>query len=128
MQPSRFKSAGRLRFSSPPYKAWVDTDPEISSFYRSLIPVKVNKPKYNPHISIVRNKIPSNISAWTANEGSLITFEYESYIYNDETYYWLNVFSEEIDLICDQLGVRNKSSIYNESIYHITIANIKNIG
>jgi hypothetical protein len=129
MQQIRFKSTGLLHYSKNPYKVWVDVDHELARFYRNLIPFKINKPKYSPHISVVRNQIPLDLSLWAANEGKIVSFEYEPYIYNDELYYWINVFSEEIELIRIKLGIKpNNNSTYNKSIFHITLANIKNIG
>ncbi len=94
-----FLSQGILRYSLDPIKLIAQVDPDISHFYRSLIPqyLHVNRPMFEAHISVVRNADPPNMYAWNKYQGQNVSFEYDSYIYNDELYYWLNVYSQQLE-------------------------------
>lgn len=134
----RHSSVGKLRYSltdglhtRTPYKLIVEVDPELARFYRGLIPAEfaVRKPKYPPHISLVRNITPPNLDAWGRHEGREIGFEYDGWIYNDETYWWLNILSEDCETIREELGLPKWGyptlSPDNRHIFHCTIANMK---
>jgi len=126
-------SIGTLIYSENPYKLIVDIDNEIGNYYRSLIPkyFQVKKPMYSSHISIVRNEVPPNLNMWGKYQGVKISFEYESFIYSDELYYWLNAYSFILEDIRIELGLSNLSK-YTKSPdgkhrFHITIGNIKHL-
>ena len=125
------KSVGRLIYSDNPYKLIVEVDQGISDFYYSLIPKshRVQKQMYSAHISTIRNEIPINIQFWNKYQNKLVEFEYESFIYNDETYYWLNAYSKELENIRIELGLKETSEFTRSPDglhkFHITIANTK---
>jgi uncharacterized protein YaeQ len=125
------KSVGNLLYSDDPYKLIVSVDDEIGKFYRSLVPkyLAVKKPMYPTHISVVRNQMPVNLSAWRKYHEQEIVFDYDSYIYNDELYYWLNAYSKSLEDIRVELGLPSTSK-YTRSpdgrhMFHITIGNLK---
>lgn len=128
-----FKSSGMLKYFNDPYKLILEVDQGISDFYRKLIPkyIKLNKQLYGAHISIVRKEIPSNINKWKKYQNRIIEFEYENIIYNDETYYWLNAYSSNLEYIRKELGLQTTSEITRspdgKHKFHITIGNTKNV-
>jgi hypothetical protein len=128
-----FKSSGTLLYSNNPYKLIVSVDNEIGRYYRSLIPPyhKVQKPLYDSHISTIRNEVPTNFLCWGKYQNRVVEFEYESFIYNDELYYWLNVYCQDLEDIREELGLQNTSpftrSPDGKHRFHITIANLKHI-
>jgi hypothetical protein len=125
-----FRSIGQLKYSYDPYKLIVSVDQGIGDFYRSLIPKahQAQKPLYPSHISVVRNEIPDSSANYQDQD---VEFIYEPYIYNDETYYWLNCFSPHLECIRLELGLPITSQ-YTRSPdglhkFHMTLANIKHL-
>jgi len=129
-----FTSVGKLIYSDNPYKLIVEIDPEICNYYRALVPkyILLARQKYAPHISVVRKEIPRDLSNWKKYADQEIEFEYEGVIYNDETYYWLNVRSLDLEMIRRELGLNLVSGITKSPDgrhrFHTTIGNIKNSG
>lgn len=118
----------------PDIRVIAEIDQNISDYYRSLIPkyYYAVPQRYRSHITIVRTKkeSPSKLEFWGKHQGRQITFHYESYIYFDGTFFWLNAYSEEIGEIRQELGLPKYRDdrafggvLRNE--YHITIANVK---
>lgn len=128
-----FTSVGKLIYSENPYKLIVEIDPEISNYYRSLVPkyIHLNRQKYAPHISVVRKETPRDLSSWNKYANQEIEFEYEGVIYNDEAYYWLNVRSWDLEMIRRELGLNLISEITKSPDgrhrFHTTIGNIKRL-
>ena len=124
-----FHSTGQIAyFANPPhYKSIVVVDSELARYYRQQVPVevKLNRPKYSAHISVVRNEIPVNLNAWAAYEGQAIEFEYEHQIYNDELYYWLNCYSPRLEEIRQELGLTSTRSPNGAHRFHCTLGNLK---
>lgn len=126
-------SIGKLLYYNHNYKLIVEVDSEIANYYRSTIPkyFKVNKPLYAPHISVVRNEIPINMQYWRKYDYKEVSFEYENYVYNDDTYYWLNCYSKDLEDIRIELGLTATSEITRspdgKHKFHCTIANTKKI-
>lgn len=124
-----FSSVGTIEVFSNPTKMWLKIDSEIHRFYRSLIPFHVNKPRYHPHISIVR-KSPIDINILLPHHGKQLEFHYSHYIYNDELYFWLECICPALEEIRCQIGLMptEKSITYSPDerhAWHTTIANIK---
>lgn len=130
------KSIGVLKYSYDKeygYKLIVSVDPGIALFYRWLIPFwKVANPqRYPAHISLVRKEVPKNLDAWGKHEGRKVKFLYSPDIQYDKNYWWLNVWSKELDEIRSELGLPVDSPYTRPPdgflrCYHITIANKKN--
>lgn len=113
------------------YKIWLLIDDEIGKYYKSLIPIKTNKPLYPTHISIYRGgKIP-NMPKWGSHEGYKILFEYDGTIHNDNTYWWLEAKCPALEEIRVKLGLSPVDDITyspdKKHPWHITIANNKNV-
>jgi hypothetical protein len=130
-----FQSKGILRYSKTEiagYKLVVEIDPEISKFYRSLIPkyIKIQPQKYTPHISVVRKTYELDLSLWMSREGFAVSFFYCNVIRNCERYYWIDVFSIELEEIRKELGLPLHSRFIGPPkeyihCFHITLGNIK---
>ena len=123
-----FQSFGQLIVENN--KTFVQIDSEISKYYISLIPFKINKQKYPPHISLIRNEIIPNANYLHSMNNSIINFEYDSYIFNNETYYWLNVYSNELKQIRINCGLCPTKigvtfSPDEKCAFHITLGNTK---
>lgn len=125
-----FLSQGTLQYSySGQYKLWLLIDEEIGNYYRSLIPVRVNKPKYPTHISVYRgNNIPI-LDKWNLYQNKTIEFKYDGTIYNNNTYWWLEAKCPVLENIRIELGLSAIDDITcspdKQHSWHITIANNK---
>ena len=130
------KSQGILEYSDYQndigFKLIVKIDPEISVFYRSLIPKYfcVKPQMYAPHISVVRKEHDLNMDYWKRYEGLSVNFEYDNYVHHDEVYWWLNVFSKDLERIRVQLGLPVSSPYTRppdgfDKAFHITLGNCK---
>lgn len=125
-----FKSDGILHYGST--KLIVKVDPGIAYFYRSLIPksIDIDPQKYKPHISVVRNETPVNMENWGKYENEKVEFSYSPIIHNGQVYWWINVFSIELEEIRLELGLP-VSSQYTQppdgfiKCFHITLGNCK---
>ena len=126
-----FLDFGTLRYFENPYKIVVEIDPEISNYYASLVPkyFRLNKQKFAPHISVVRNEVPVKMENWRKHEGILVPFTYNNEIEYDEAYFWLGAASKELELLRVNLGLVNVNYVTKtpdgSHNFHITIGNIK---
>ena len=115
------------------YKLIVELDQGLADYYYSTIPPllgRVRKPLYSAHISVVRNEIPVNMEYWRKYQNQIIVVYFDHYIHQDETYLWLNAYSEGLEIIRAELGLPNSSQWTRppsgfEKCFHITIANTK---
>lgn len=132
------KTTGFLRYSigNTGHNLIVEVCPDISYYYRSLIPKAIstdlNGQRYLPHISVVRKETPINLDVWNKYQGKSLEFEYTNEIYSGEIYYWLNAFSTELEEIRAELGLPVTSPYTRppgeyKKCFHITIANQKNL-
>ena len=122
-----FKSSGALRYG-PGIRAIVEVDQGIANYYRSLIPKYhyVQPQMYAAHITIVRTgkETPKNMASWGKYEGEEIPFVYENQIHTDGNYWYLNVQSDRIGDIREELGLP-RFRFGDRNYYHITIGNVK---
>lgn len=126
MENGFLRSTGVLNYG-PKIRLVLNVDQQIADFYRSLIPkwFDVNPQKYPAHVSIVRREIPLNMDFWQKYEGQEVEFQYSPRIMEDETYYWLDVQSERLQEIREELGLKRFPPWRN--LYHITIGNKKKL-
>ena len=132
-----FTSVGTLRYSaSGSTERWLvlDVDGELARYYRSLIPtsMKVQKPRYPPHCTIVRagKEAPIHLDAWGKHKGEVIEFFYDPYVHYSGVYYWLNVWSPRFVEIRTELGMPPKSRWTlppsgGFQCFHVTVGNSK---
>lgn len=113
------------------FKLIVEVDPEISNYYRSLIPeyYRVNRQRYAPHISVIRDEPILYLEKWESLQRKVVTFWYHDVIHNDETYFWLEANSWELQDIRVKLGLTSTSRITRSPdgrhAFHITLGNLK---
>ncbi len=128
------RSSGPLQYSIQDgygYRLVVDVDLGISKLTRTLIPKqhRVNIPMYPPHVSVVRRQVPVNLQAWGRHEGKMVEFEYMPWVFNDEVYWWLRVFSRDLEEIRMELGLLPHSQWTvapdGKRCFHMTVANSK---
>ncbi len=129
-----FMSTGILRYFDDPCKLIVEVDTEIVRYYRNFVPkcISLNKQMYAPHISVVRNEEPLLRDKWGAYEGKEIYFAYSNYIHCGNVYYWLDAYSQVLEDLRVELGLKSNSDTTrppdHRNCFHITIGNIKEIG
>lgn len=126
-----FTTTGILQYG-PGLRAVVWADQGIADLYRSLIPkyYYAAPQMYPAHITVVRLKKESakNMDVWSKYEGEVIPFQYENEIRFDGTYFYLNVQSDRIGDIREELGLprfRFGDLGADNCCYHITIGNVK---
>lgn len=99
----------------------------IADYYFSLIPkyYNVQKQAWPPHITVVRRAIetPKNQQFWKKHDGQEVEFQYTSEVHTCGLYFWLNVISEDISLIREELGLSRYRELF--SSYHLTLGNRK---
>lgn len=126
------KSKGIISYDNTnKLKLIVKIDPGIYMLYRKLIPKAqhYNPQKYSPHISVVRNETPPNMNFWGKYEKKETEFFYTSQVQKSQNYIWLNVYSEELEKIRTELGLKN--DLYEKThpnfikTFHITLGNLK---
>lgn len=126
----RFKAFGILRFCKETSKLYVEIENEFSKLYRAFLPKSIswNIPKFNPHISVIRNEEFSTQKIENLIDKE-IEFECSSNIQIGEVYIWLNVFSSDLEEIRVLCGLKNHSELSKppcgSNNFHVTIANRK---
>lgn len=126
-----FKSTGTLIYSDNPLKLILSVDQGISDFYFSIVPktFKIQKQMYPAHVSVVRNSSVPHTQFWEKYQNKVLEFDYEDMVYNDERYYWLNVFCKELEEIREELGLSRSGDVSlspdGRHKFHITIGNSK---
>jgi|SRR5208282_548710 len=123
---------GILQYSDNPLKLILQIDSGLADFYRSTIPkyLHVKPPMFEPHISVIRNpSTPLNMKKWGKYQGKLMDFCYDTYIHNDELYYWLNVKSPDLEDVRKELGMQPYGDVTpspdGQHLFHITLGNLK---
>lgn len=124
-------STGKLHYDDTDgHRITLQVSPDLSDYYRTLIPktVRVYKSRWEAHITVVRPEyeIPPKIRYWGEYEGEVIEFLYDPYPLNGRGYYWLNAWSNRLEVIRNELGLENVSKYpllptgYTKT-FHITI-------
>jgi hypothetical protein len=125
-------SIGTLKYFDDEWKINIRLDDDLVDFYRSLIPkhIRLNKTKFPPHITVVRNEEIPNKDVWKKYEGLQIQFKY-GYLASGEIYWWLPVYCRKLTLIRKELGLPPSSKLTrppnNRECFHITIGNMKGL-
>jgi hypothetical protein len=130
-----YKSSGIIKYNyidGYGHRMVVETDPELSRYYFSLLPkyLHIKSQGWKPHISLIRNEIPAYPARIFAYIDQRVSFLYDPYIFNDEQYYWINCYSKELEAIREDVGLPYigkfwKPPLYYLRSFHITIGNIK---
>ncbi len=128
-----YESEALLQYSrnDEGYKLIALLDPGITNLARALLPknVKLNRQKYPPHITVVRNEQPPDLDRWGAYQDTWHRVTYDPYVFNDEMYYWLKVFCPffyqirlELGLPFSYVKTRPPDGV---ECFHTTIGNLK---
>lgn len=121
---------GTLRYYADEWKVNVAIEDDLVELYRSLIPkhIHLNKTKFPPHITVVRNEEIPNKEAWGKYNGLEIWFKY-SFVSSGEVYWWLPVYCKKLTKIRKELGLPPSSEFTrppnNRECFHLTIGNLK---
>ena len=134
------KSVGVLKYnqsrSTGTYWLVVEIDPEITRYYRALIPksIRSNKQMYAPHITVVREakETPVNLEHWGKYQGEEVEFEYSHEVQFSENYVWLNVWCQRLEEIRLELGMPVDSPFTRPpdgyaKTFHTTLGNFKEL-
>lgn len=129
-----FSSSGVLQYG-PGMRAVIWADQGISDLYRKLIPkyYYAQPQMYPAHITVVRSgrEDVKNMDKWQKYEGELVPFEYDGYVNFDKPYFYLDIKSNRLGDIREELGLprfRFGELGARGGRYHLTIANVKNYG
>jgi len=124
-----FYSYGYLKYSVNPNKLILEVDQQIQDYYRSQIPFKTNKQKYQAHITVMRGENPNPMIHLFHNKK--IYFWYDHFLHEDEKYFWLNVSCPQLKDIRQMVGLHPTHCLTKSpdgrNSFHITIANLKNL-
>lgn len=131
-----FHSTGILHYEVEPLLKLVALiDPEITRYYRALLPksVVLNPQRYASHISIVRKEVPPKMEHWGKYQGEEVEFAYDGYVFAGTPYWWINVYSSRLEDIRVELGLPNSSQYTRppegySKCFHSTIGNSKGYG
>lgn len=133
-----FKSSGILdcRQFDEYFGIYLNVSQSISNYYYNLIPKfkKKSQQRYASHITVVRiyKEFPKNIHLFDSYKNQSFNFYYSNIIRENENYYWLDVYSKELENLRTVFGLKNEyyfsdekhSLIFNKT-FHITIGNKK---
>lgn len=129
-----YKSIGKFQYSLDDDfkdKLILEVDKDIYFYYRNLIPkhIKLNYQKFSPHISVIRKENVLDQLLLKSFHGLEVHFEYDNFIHNDDTYYWLNAYSNDLILLRNKLNLPDYSELCKPpdgtNCFHITIGNTK---
>lgn len=140
MKKEWYEAKGTLRYSpqrlggEESQKWWlvIDCQDDISEYYRHVIHIesyktlKLQKPYWGSHITVIRNEEPPNQELWKKYDGQEIVFKYGNHIgtnYSPErwkSFWWLDSRCEWALDIREELGLRREP--YPQ--FHLTIGNI----
>jgi len=119
---------GRLQYYDNYCVCYVDDN--LSAYYRSLLPKAygVAPQKYRTHVTVVRKDIESVASQfkenfWKRYENALIPIYYNGTIQRGGSYFWLDAWSPQLNVIRQELGLHPYRFPFNS--FHITIGNCK---
>lgn len=128
----KFDSEGKLEYG-PGRRAVVWVDQGISDFYRKLIPkyYYAQPQMYPAHITVVRLRLETaeKLDAWNKYNLEVVPFVYDNEVHFDGTYFYLNVQSDRIGDIREELGLprfRFGDLGAEKRCYHVSIGNVKN--
>lgn len=137
-----FISEGLLCLSRPSpttLKIILEVDSGLCAFYRALVPPRFvcNPQRYAPHITVVRNEEGVIEKAWEALEAKVaggpvwMSFVYSPVIKNDDIFWWLDCWSQDLTNFRRKLGLPDTHHLTrpptNEDRFHTTIGKLKKL-
>lgn len=126
-------SHGPLRYSMSPegYKLIIEVDPEINRYARALIPPYLypTRPRYEPHITVVRKEVPQRLDMWGRFEGCDVPFAYDPVVDHDAKHFWLRCWSTFLLNVRKGLGLPLMTPLTKppsgEDCFHTTVATVR---
>jgi len=123
----------RASFEDGLYRVALDVDPGIAEVARALLPksLRWNRPRFASHVSVVRDKelAPGMPEVLSQLDGERVEFTYDTFVYSDETYFWLRVESPRLRGVRIELGLEPMGWVARppdqSDWFHLTIANLK---
>ncbi len=107
-------------------KWWVvlDTCNELSRLFRErwnweyrFTNNKLLRPSWDSHVTVVRDERPQYEQFWDRHAGRDIGFEYDNRILGTGEYFWVEVYSEALHDLREELGLARMPEIP----FHISI-------
>ena len=96
-------------------------DSEISDFYSWLVykrtSVKLQKPAWGSHVSVVRGEVPPNADKWKEWDGEIVKIIYDPDVRTNGNHWWLRASCPRLGDLRENLGL-SRDGWYN---LHITI-------
>lgn len=119
------KSIGKLVYSPRSHlgsnEKWavLMCDDEISKYYRHLYSkeypylnsgksIKLTRPVWGTHISIIRGERLSDPKLWRMDENKIIEFNYEGGVIDNGEYFWLKVSCPYLGDLREKMGLRRE--------------------
>jgi hypothetical protein len=121
-----FHSEGSLHVELEQQKIIVSVDRGIGDYYYRMIPYHfvARRPLYTDKITVVRTGKETICFTETGKfEGRPIKFSYDGVIRLDPPYFYLDVWSEDIEKVRRELGLPKFRAGFKT--YHMTVGNIK---
>lgn len=127
-----FTATGTLVFdpvagkAQNPWWAIIECPKDIIEYYHHWIAkeenVKLNKPLFGAHISVIRGEEPPDSfkSIWGAGQGSELLFSYKHEVETNGEYWWLRVRCEELNALRKKMGLNSEV----EFDFHLTIGRV----
>lgn len=88
---------------------------ELREYYNWFIEkrtgIKLMKPAWGAHISIVRGEEPINIDLWGKYQGKELEFSYGEFIKTNGSHWWLRIVCDQMNDIREELGLPRKHQI-----------------
>ena len=111
----------------------LDADQGIMDLYRWLMQrygIRSNKPRFNAHVSVIRNEQIANEFLWKDLHGQEIQFSFSPEVFHDQTYFWLAVAAPQLSEIRKSLGLAATKFGVTFSpdgchAFHLTLGNMK---
>lgn len=113
------------------YRLVLEADPGLALLARSLAPkaARLQPGRYAPHVTVVRHEIPPQTAAWGRHEGEEIEFEYDPFVFDDGTYFWVQVRCPRLEEVRIELGLPPMSTWTRPpdlaDTFHLTVGNAK---
>jgi hypothetical protein len=103
----------------------MDCDSEITRYFRHMLWVsrfvKIQKPAWESHVTVIRNIEPPNKNKWELYAGEEVEFTYDIELKTAYEYFYLDVFCSRLLDIREELGFTREP----ECPLHLTVGNSK---
>jgi hypothetical protein len=128
-----FQSKGKIIYDPTggnAYDPWwiiIECPNDIIHYYQNWIRnekgIRLNKPLYGAHISVLRGEEPTQHKKylWKKYQNEEITFYYDHKVQSNGVHWWLNVYCERLKEIRQELGLEGEIKFD----FHLTIGRVR---